>query len=192
MSEALPIRALTLRRFASLMTLGMFALLAACAVVPPAPPPAPPPPPPAPPPPPPPPPVAAAPERPWDVAPLTPGDWTYRRDPQGPVATFGLPGAAVLDVRCRAATREIAVSRLGAGGQPGMMTIRTSAGDLAWPTALSPDGSGRLVAVRLATDRGFDWIGFSRGRFSVELPGLPRLIVPAWAEISRVVEDCRG
>ncbi len=167
MNEAMPNRTSVMRRFSSLVAL---ALLAACAVVPPARPPAPPPPPPAsPPPPPPPPPVALAPEKLWDVAPLTPGDWTYRRDSQGAVATFGLPNAAVLDVRCRAATRDIAISRIGAGGQGGTMTIRTSAGDLAWPAALSPGSPATLVALRPAADRGFDWIGFSRGRFSVEV-----------------------
>jgi hypothetical protein len=37
-----------------------------------------------------------------------------------------------------------------------------------------------------------DAMAFSRGRFIVEQPGQPSLVVPAWAEFGRVVEDCRG
>jgi hypothetical protein len=33
---------------------------------------------------------------------------------------------------------------------------------------------------------------FSRGRFTVEVPGAPMLVIPAWPEPARVIEDCRG
>ena len=36
-----------------------------------------------------------------------------------------------------------------------------------------------------------DAIAFSRGRFMVAVTGGPRLILPAWAEVARVIEDCR-
>jgi hypothetical protein len=35
-------------------------------------------------------------------------------------------------------------------------------------------------------------MGFSRGRFLVQGNGLPTLVVPAYAEVLRVTEDCRG
>lgn len=190
MNSAIFLRATVLRRLASLTAL---VLLPACAVVPSAPQPAPPPPPPprpAPPPPPPsPPPVD--PEKPWDVAPLAAGDWTYRRDSQGTVASFGAAGRVDFEIRCLVGTRQIAVSRAGAAGQATTMTIRTSAGDLKWP-AQPAVGRASMVATRPAGDSGLDWIAFSRGRVSVEAPGEARLIVPIWAEVARVIEDCRG
>ena len=37
-----------------------------------------------------------------------------------------------------------------------------------------------------------DAMAFSRGRMLVQADALPALVVPVQAEISRVVEDCRG
>ena len=37
-----------------------------------------------------------------------------------------------------------------------------------------------------------DAMVFSRGRFVVERTGAAPLVVPPYAEIGRVVEDCRG
>jgi hypothetical protein len=183
-------------RLGSLVSL--LAVLSACDAVPqsaptPAPPPAPPQaatppalPPPSPP-------IAVVPSQPWDVAPLAAGDWTYKRDQQGPAATFGPPNTeGSLEIRCRPQSHEIVISRLGSSGREGTLTIRTSSGDLSWRAQLSPDGLEMMMAVRPARDPGLDWIAFSRGRISVEVSGLPRLIVPVWAEISRVIEDCRG
>jgi hypothetical protein len=35
-------------------------------------------------------------------------------------------------------------------------------------------------------------MAFSRGRFMVEAQGMATLVLPAWPEPARVVEDCRG
>ena len=35
-------------------------------------------------------------------------------------------------------------------------------------------------------------MAFSRGRFLVAIEGGPSLVVPAWPEFARVIEDCRG
>jgi hypothetical protein len=43
-----------------------------------------------------------------------------------------------------------------------------------------------------ARDALVDAMGYSRGRFVVQGGGMPTLVVPAWAEILRVAEDCRG
>jgi hypothetical protein len=42
-----------------------------------------------------------------------------------------------------------------------------------------------------AQDSLLDAMGYSRGRFIVEQAGLPTLVIPAWPEIERVIEDCR-
>lgn len=49
-----------------------------------------------------------------------------------------------------------------------------------------------LVAVRAANDVVLDQIAYSRGRFALEAAGLPMLILPPWAEVARVIEDCRA
>jgi hypothetical protein len=167
------------------------ALLAACQSMPP---PAPPPPAPAPPPPPPaapPPVVAPAPERPWDVADLTPGDWTYRKDGKDSLALFGIADQPPrLSLLCDGAAGRIYLLVTGVAAPAGAMTIRTSNGVLTWPASHDAAG-GALTATRPASDPGLDAIAFSRGRIAVEVEGVPRLVVPVWAEVARVVEDCR-
>jgi hypothetical protein len=43
-----------------------------------------------------------------------------------------------------------------------------------------------------ARDPLLDQIAFSRGRFTIEAPGAAMLVIPAWPEAARVIEDCRG
>ncbi len=127
----------------------------------------------------------------WRDWPLTPGDWVYRQDARGSIALFGRPGGdAVLTVRCDIAARMIYLSRSGAGG-PAPATIRTTS--TARTLGLTPTGgTPPYLAVALAPrDSLLDAMGFSRGRFIIEQAGYPTLVIPAWAEIERVTEDCR-
>jgi len=194
MGSAMPGGRSTIGRFALLAAL---ALLAGCAVVPPAPP-SPPPPPPSPPPPPPSlPPVVAAPEKAWDVAPLTPGNWRYFQEDRTRAASFGANKTEdIAMILCDVTTRQLSLLVGGRAGQPlQTVTIRTSFGDLSWQGSGTPSaahGPTGLLVTRAATDRGFDWIAYSRGRIAVEVQGAPRLVLPVWAEVSRVIEDCRG
>jgi len=50
---------------------------------------------------------------------------------------------------------------------------------------------GALAITLPARDPLLDAMAFSRGRFAVEVSGLPTLYVPSWPEVSRVIEDCR-
>jgi len=169
--------------------LAVVTLLGACQAIPPAapPPPAPPPPPP---------PVAAlpppppVPEEPWEVATPTPGEWRYQPEAGGSAALFAANATAapVLTVRCAVGARQISLLLSGAS-VAGAVTLRTTAGVLSWPG--TAEGTG-LRITRPAGDSGFDWIAFSRGRIAIEAPGRTRLVVPVWAELARVVEDCRG
>ena len=145
------------------------------------------------PPPPVPPPVQPAPELPpppspavgWEDAPLTPGDWSLDMAAGRPSAVYA--GAAPLFVvRCEPG-RRIALVR--GGGRGGALTIRTTYGARALPAAVGPEG---LAAIVAASDPLLDGIAFSRGRFAVEAEGQAPLILPAWPEPARVVEDCRG
>jgi len=152
-------------------------LLPACAPRRPEPAPPPPPEPAAPPPQPAPPPLA------WQDAPASPGDW--RLGEEGG-AVFGAGAAPALIVRCEA-NRQLALVRAGATGTS--LIVRTSYGERRLPASA---GQGGLAARLPAGDPLLDEIAFSRGRFAIEADGAPLLIVPAWPEPARVVEDCRG
>lgn len=109
--------------------------------------------------------------------PVSPGAWTYRPIDGGSEARFG----ESLIVRCLGATGQVAISRLGV--PPAPMTIVTSSTS----RGLAP---GQLLAAR---DPLLDAIAFSRGRFIVAQGSLaPILVVPAWPEIARSIEDCRN
>lgn len=163
------------------------AVLAGC-VSPSAPPPAParpvPVPAPAPAPLPPPPPAASSDWRDW---PLTPGSWSYRQDSRGSVAMFGQGGDQALTLRCDRSTRQLLLTRRGATA--GTMTLRTSSTARSMAAAGATDGASVTLP---ANDQLVDAMGYSRGRFIVESTALPSLVVPAWSEVLRVAEDCRG
>jgi hypothetical protein len=161
-------------RGAALLTLA----LAGCTTAPPPKPATPPPPPPqrqqvpAP--------AAAAPTD-WRDIPETPGAWGYARDAGGSAATFTeTGGVADFVLRCDTAAHSVSLIRPGASGA---ITLTTSYAARTWPA--SP------VALA-AADPVLDQIAFTRGRFTVEGPGLKELVLPAWAEPARVIEDCRG
>ncbi len=163
------------------------ALATAC-VPRPAPPPAPPPPPP-PAPPPAPPPPAPAPVA-WEDAPLSLGDWTYREEGAASAATFGSPGQPQLVLRCDPG-RVISLQRVGAAAGTSL-TLRTSFGDRAVSAVAMAASPPALTASFAASDPLLESLVFSRGRFAVQAPNLPMLIVPAWPEPARVIEDCRA
>jgi hypothetical protein len=49
----------------------------------------------------------------------------------------------------------------------------------------------RVTADFSAFDPLLDAIAFSRGRVSVTIAGGSSLVVPAWPEAARTIEDCR-
>lgn len=130
-----------------------------------------------------------APSADWRDWPLSPGTWSYRREGAGSVALFGPGGAPVLSLRCDPAAGRITFTRFGAAPGATSATVRTSSTVRALP--LAPDNGLSMSASLGARDALIDAMGFSRGRFVVEMAGQPPLVVPAWAEILRVAEDCR-
>lgn len=129
------------------------------------------------------PPVQTAPATPapgWEDAALAPGAWSY--SPQGPAAAYGSAAQPLFTVRCELASRRVVLARPGNGGS---LIVRTSHGDRSLPGG--PDGASLSAA-----DPFLDAIVFSRGRFAVEAQGQTRLVIPAWPEPARVVDECRG
>jgi hypothetical protein len=128
----------------------------------------------------------------WRDWPLTPGNWVYKQDGRGSVALYGLPGAeAELILRCDNGRSRVVLSRRGQG--VASLTVRTTSTLRQLAVQPMPNGTTPWLAADLgARDSILDAMGFSRGRFLVQGNGLPTLVVPAYAEILRVVEDCRG
>lgn len=130
----------------------------------------------------------------WADLPLTPGSWTYEGrgrinaaiDPVSS-ATYGVPGAPAFRIACHGPGRAVVLTRYGTA-VTGTMAVRTSFGARSLPLTA---GSQAAVATLPPRDPFVDSMIFSRGRFSVEVAGLPMLVIPAWPEPARVVEDCR-
>ena len=119
----------------------------------------------------------------WATGPLSPGDWRYTPRADTPSAVFRSQGTEFA-VFC--ADRQITLALAGMHGPP---TIRTSFGERRLPAALvHSETFGRVPA----SDPLLDQMAFSRGHFLVTVDGGPSLVVPAWPEFARVIEDCRG
>ena len=137
-------------------------------------------------------PVQQVPPADWIDAPQTPGDWTYRALNGGSQALFGVPASGVrFAMNCTLATRTITLSRAGqvAGTVP--MRILTETQTRLIDARSVGDTQPGVAASLNARDPLLDAMAFSKGRFGVETAGLPTLYLPAWPEVSRVIEDCR-
>ncbi|WP_250893560.1 hypothetical protein [Croceibacterium selenioxidans] len=117
-------------------------------------------------------------------APATPGDWTYRNG----TALFSDPaGGALLALRCDRAAGAVELVR---AGQVTATEIIVRAETL--ERGLSARTAAAGVAAQIPSrDPLLDAMAFSKGRFAVEVIGLPTLYAPAYPEVTRVIEDCR-
>lgn len=126
----------------------------------------------------------------WSVAALAPGDWTYISRVGSSSALFGDGGAAQVRITCMGGT--ITLARAGSipTDIPVFLNIRNSFAERRLPILRNTD---RMLSVALpARDPLWDQITYSRGRFLIEGTNQMPIIVPTRAEITRVIEDCRG
>ena len=128
----------------------------------------------------------------WMDVPKSPGDWSYIAGTAGGIAQFGEGASASrLTLRCIPAARQVMVIRHGSGATPPTaLTIRTEGATRTLAAAPASDRASISVAFA-ANDPLLDAMALTKGRFAVEAQGLPTLYVPAWAEVTRVIEDCR-
>lgn len=125
----------------------------------------------------------------WMDRPRTPGDWRYASAGNGAEATYrSAAGAPMLRLRCMADNRRIVLSLPESSAPRPLVTIRTET--LSRTLEAAPAGRETLVALAPG-DPLLDAMALSKGRFAVEMEGLPPLYLPSWAEVSRVIEDCR-
>jgi hypothetical protein len=128
-----------------------------------------------------------------DLATATPiaGTWTYAATNGGSEATFtNSSNFPQLWVHCTRATRRVSISKPATVAAP-QVSIWTSALTRTVPASFNP-ATGRLTIDLAANDPLLDALSNSRGRIGLAVGTEPALVVPAWAEPARVVEDCRG
>nr|WP_298897343.1 hypothetical protein [uncultured Altererythrobacter sp.] len=130
----------------------------------------------------------------WNDQPQTPGTWYYEREGNETFALFGLTiDAPLLIVRCDRSTRLIGIGRFNTAGEDEnlMLRVRTETQQSLLTATPKGDVDG-LYGVELeASSSLLDAMAITQGRFAVEMEGNAPLFIPAWAEMTRVIEDCR-
>ena len=125
------------------------------------------------------------------TAPVAAGSWSYRATASGSEAAFMDAGTVRrLVVRCTRMTRTVSLSMTSTVTAPMVTVLTTDTGRLL-PVRFDRQAF-QLIADVPAGDPLLDALAFSRGRVALSISGLPPLVVPAWAEPARVVEDCRS
>ena len=124
----------------------------------------------------------------WMDAPATPGDWSYAAG----MARFGESASAPqVTMRCDPAAGVVEIARAGSAVAALPMVIRTETLERSVDAVPGQGAQPAIVARVPARDPLLDAMAFSRGRFAIEIGGLPSLYVPSWPEVTRVIEDCR-
>lgn len=125
----------------------------------------------------------------WADVPATPGAWRYGAQGGGSEASFWTPaGAPLMRLRCAADKRTLVLSLPESGAARPLVTVRTESAT----RSLAAQPTDRELIVTLAPDDPLlDAMALSKGRFAVEIDGLAPLYLPTWAEVTRVIEDCR-
>ena len=128
-----------------------------------------------------------------DLTTVTPigGDWSYAQVADGSEAVFtNVSKYPQLWVHCSRATRHVTIAR-AATAPAAVMNVWTSSVTRTEPSSFNPS-SGRLTIDFTNYDPLLDAIATSRGRLGFAIGNAPALVVPAWAEVARVIEDCRA
>ena len=128
----------------------------------------------------------------WMDAPRTPGDWSYDVISGGTIANYGISEEAPrFSIGCMTNSRRVVLIRHEMSGElPDIFTIMTETANRTLPA--KPAKEANAISQTLdARDPLLDAMALTKGRFAVETPGKPTLYLPAWAEVTRVIEDCR-
>ena len=126
----------------------------------------------------------------FGTAPVASGSWSYHPFPGGSEARFvDSTGIARLVLSCARPTRRVSISHTSAAPAATMFVWTSSASRNL--TARFEPNAMRVTADLAAFDALLDGIAFSRGRVAVTLAGGLPLVVPAWPEAARTIEDCR-
>jgi hypothetical protein len=128
-----------------------------------------------------------------DLSTATPlaGNWTYAATADGSESVFAnAAGNPQLWVHCTRATRRVNIAKPATSAAPSL-NVWTSSLTRIVASSFNP-ATRRLTIDLAAADPLLDSIVSSRGRIGFTVTGQPSLVVPAWAEAARVIEDCRA
>jgi hypothetical protein len=135
--------------------------------------------------------VAPAPAVDYSVATPLPGTWAYAATGDGTEAVFrDTAQRPQLILHCLRASRQVSIARPASGAAP-FLLVWTSSLSRQLPASFNP-ATGRISATLATYDPLLDALAFSRGRFAVGVVGSAALVVPAFPEVTRVIEDCRS
>lgn len=128
----------------------------------------------------------------WLDAPQTSGDWSYRKDGTMTLAGFGPPETEYLFVlQCQPGAKAIRLLIAGESEAEQQAVVRTETRTQMLTLRQSDMELPYLEARLSAFDPLLDAMAVTKGRFAVEAEGMPTLYLPSWAEVTRVIEDCR-
>lgn len=127
----------------------------------------------------------------WDALPMPSGDWSWRSD-LGSGETFAEftsdDGEALVGLACEPENQELMLSVANTSYQSDAIIVHTETQS----RELYADASEGWISSRiLREDDLLDAMAFSRGRIAFEVEGDVAFAVPAYPEITRVIEDCR-
>ncbi len=125
-------------------------------------------------------------------APQSPGTWTYVEEPGETLALFG--EAEQMEgflMRCGDGAVSLAVMTGEPQEEARAMQVTTETVTAQLVAAPVPSRKRILAADLAPGDPLLDAMAITKGRFAIEVEGLQPLYLPAWAEVTRVIEDCR-
>jgi hypothetical protein len=123
-------------------------------------------------------------------APQTPGTWMYRNQSNGGMALYsGTSGTALFMLECDRIAAHVSLFRATNGSAPQVAATITSE-TVTRNLQLTPAGPGHIVNLS-PRDPLLDAMAITKGRIAIGVEGERTLYLPAWVEISRVIEDCR-
>lgn len=128
-----------------------------------------------------------------DLSTATPiaGNWTYASTGDSSEARFIDASAnPQLIVRCTHSTRQVTIAKAATAAAPSI-NVWTSSLTRSVPANYNA-AAGQIAFSLTNYDPLLDALSNSRGRMGFSVGTQPALVVPAWPEIARVVEDCRA
>lgn len=118
------------------------------------------------------------------------GRWTFASTAGGGEARFlDASSRPQLILTCSRAARQVTVARPASSAAP-FLQLWTSSASRNLPASFNP-ATGLSSAQLPAYDALLDAMALSRGRIAVGASGQSLVALPAWAEIGRLVEECR-
>ena len=119
------------------------------------------------------------------------GSWSYAATGGGSEARFAdASGNPQLWMHCTRAMRRVTIAKTASAAAP-VLNVWTSSLTRSVPASFNP-ATARLTIDLAPFDPLLDAIATSRGRVGFSAGTQPALVVPPWAEASRVIEDCRA